>query len=163
MIQEKTIYTINSLKFDKKIHRSWKMNLIEKKENLFVFKGAFEKEINHPHLGVIRPNTISYEYFWKDCWFNVFRIHESEGDLRNFYCNICQPPFIENQTLNYVDLDIDVLVWKDFTYEILDSDEFEKNAEKFHYSLELRQKVKDVLFLVLDLIKNKSFPFNLNI
>lgn len=153
-------FTINSLKYDGEIHRSWKADVVKETKNLIIFKGNFENEIKHSHLGVIRRGTISYEFYWKNRWYNIFRFHEPEGGLRNFYCNINHPPAIENNQLNYIDLDVDVLVWKDLSVEILDLDEFEENAEKFAYTNELRKKVDESLSEVLELIKNKNFPFD---
>ncbi|MDQ3321426.1 MAG: DUF402 domain-containing protein [Acidobacteriota bacterium] len=162
MNQKKNAFTINSRKFDGVIHRSWKAELIEQTESLLTFAGRFEKEITHPNLGVIRRGTMSYEFYWTNRWYNIFRFHEPEGDLRNFYCNVNQPPVCAGNVLDYVDLDIDVLVWKDLSFEILDLDEFKDNSETFNYSTELKNNVNDSLNEILNLIKNKSFPFNID-
>ncbi len=151
---------INSRKFDWKIHRSWECELIEKSDSLLLFVGEFSEEIHHPKLGVIRRGTVSYEFYWLDRMYNVFRFHEPDGSLRNFYCNINLPLTFENGVLDYVDLDIDVLVWKDFSYEILDLDEFEENAARFNYSDELKFKMNVVLEELLAKIKLREFPFD---
>lgn len=156
-------FTINSRKFDGSIHRSWRADLMEEKNSLLVFEGVFETEINHSHLGIIRPGTVSYEYYWTDRWYNIFRFHEPEGSLRNFYCNVNQPPVLNGSILDYVDLDIDVLVWKDFSFEVLDVDEFKDNAKKFKYSVELIEKIDESLKEILNLANNKLFPFNTSI
>jgi protein associated with RNAse G/E len=153
--------TINSRKFDGSIHKTWKANLIERNESLLIFVGEFEKEIKHIHLGVIGRGTISYEFYWLGGWFNVFRFHERDGSLRNFYCNINLPPKFENNILDYVDLDIDVLVWKDFSIEILDTDEFAENSKKYDYSLEIKNKTNQSLKKILELIENRAFPFDI--
>ncbi len=158
-----TEVTINSRKFDKSIHRSWKAKLIGTNSDFLKFVGVFDEEINHPHLGVIRRGTVSYEYYWLNRWYNIFEFHEPSGDLRNFYCNINLPPVFENNVLDYVDLDIDVLVWKDFSYQVLDLDDFEENSVKFSYSDEI---IKNAL-LNVEKIKNKindrKFPFDFEI
>ncbi|MCA1625364.1 MAG: DUF402 domain-containing protein [Acidobacteria bacterium] len=99
ILDSNKIVTINSRKIDGKIHKSWKAELIETNHNLLKFVGKFEKEIKHEHLGVIRRGTVSYEFYWLDRGFNVFRFHEPEGNLRNFYCNINLPPQLENNVL----------------------------------------------------------------
>lgn len=162
-MKKQETFTVNSRKFDGNIYRSWEVTLLEETTELFTFIGIFQNEINHPQLGVIRCGTVSYEYYWKKNWYNIFRFHEPEGELRNFYCNINQPPVCDNRVLNYIDLDIDVIVWKDFSYEIVDFDEFEFNAAKFNYSSELRRKVDKSLEEILRLIETKSFPFNLHL
>lgn len=151
---------INSRKFDGKIHRSWKAELISQKNSLLSLVGKFEQEVKHSHLGVIRRNTISYEYYWLDRMYNVFRFHEPEGDLRNFYCNINLPPSFEDNILDYIDLDIDILVWKDFSISTLDLDEFEENALIFNYSEDLITKSKETLARLINDIENRKFPFD---
>lgn len=150
---------INSRKLNGRIHRSWKAELIEETSDFWVFLGEFENEITHPNLGVIRRNTLSYEYYWKNKWFNIFRFHEPEGDLRNFYCNINQPPIFKDGVLDYVDLDLDVLVWKDFSFEILDLDEFENHKNLFGYSDELVIRCLESLNEIKTMIQQRKFPF----
>lgn len=152
--------TINSRKFDGEIRRSWKADLIERKNSLLLFVGEFEQEIKHPNLGVIRRGTVSYEYYWLDRWYNIFRFHEPNGDLRNFYCNINKPPIFENNVLDYIDLDIDILVWTDFSYEVLDVDEFEENAECFQYTEVLTEKVEKTCLELSKMIELREFPFS---
>ncbi len=155
-------FTINALKADGLVHRSWKASLIDETNELISFIGVFEKEVEHPKIGFIRRGTVSYEFYWKNRWFNVFRFHEpgEANRLRNFYCNINRPPQITNNILSYVDLDVDVLVWRDFSFEILDLEEFQRNAELFSYTTETRDKVRGSLDEILRLVETRSFPFN---
>lgn len=152
--------TINSRKFDGTRHRTWRANLESESESLLTFVGEFDEEIRHPHLGIIRRGTISHEYYWLDRWYSVFRFHEPGGELRNFYCNVNIPPVLENGVLDYVDLDIDVLVWPDFTYEIFDRDDFERNAIKYLYSKELIAQAEASLEQLITLIEGREFPFS---
>lgn len=154
------IITINSRKSDGSIHRSWQAEILSETDDLLTFVGEFDREIVHPHLGVIRRKTVSYEFYWKNLWFNVFRFHDPGGDLRNFYCNINQPPHFADGILDYIDLDIDVLVWKNFSYQILDLDEFEAHAVKYNYSIELRREVDSALRDLIQKIENRRFPFD---
>jgi protein associated with RNAse G/E len=151
---------INSRKFDGRIHRSWRAELLKETEEYFLFVGEFDSEVKHSKLGVIGRGTVSYEYYWKNEWYNVFRFHEPGGDLRNFYCNVNQPPRLENGVLDYIDLEIDILVWRDFSLEILDLDEYEESSEKFNFSDEVKYKVEESLNKLLEMIKEKKFPFD---
>ncbi len=127
---------------------------------MLVFLGVFEVEIRHPFLGVIRPGTVSYEFYWLNGWFNVFRFHEPDGTFRNFYCNLNMPPVYKNGVLDYVDLDLDVIVYKDFTYDILDIEDFKENAERFNYPPELKAKIRIQLNNLIGKIQNRLFPFD---
>ena len=156
----KQIVTINSRKIDGKIDKCWQAELLNESKEILHFVGVFEKEIIHTHLGTIRAGTISYEYYWKNKPFNIFRFHEPEGHLRNFYCNINLPPIFKANILNYVDLDIDILVWKDMNPNLVDLDEFLENSSKYNYSTEIYQIVLAGMNEVIKLIKSRSFPFD---
>lgn len=158
-MQNKKI-TVNARKFDNSIHKSWKCKLLTENTDYWIFLGKFEREINHSQLGIIRRGTISYEYYWTHKWFNVFRFHEPEGDLKYYYCNINFPPKFENNTLDYVDLDLDILVKKDLSFEILDQDEFEENAKIYNYSSDLKTKIGQAVEELLEIIQQRQFPFN---
>ena len=122
--------------------------------------GVFESEIHHPLLGIIRRGTVSYEYYWLERWYNVFRFHEPDGAFRNYYCNINMPPKFGGGVLDYVDLDIDVLVGSDGQYSILDVEEFEENAERFNLSAESRANAAAGLDELIKLISDRKFPFD---
>jgi protein associated with RNAse G/E len=160
MSQTNQKITINSRKFNGKIHRSWKAELIDRSDSLLIFVGEFEEEVRHSKLGVIRPGTISYEYYWLDRWYNVFRFHEPGGALRNYYCNLNMPPSFENAVLDYIDLDIDVLVSGNFEYEILDREEFDENSIIYAYPVDLVKKTFDTLDELLEIIARRAFPFS---
>ncbi len=160
MFRQSKNITINSRKYDGKTHRSWSAELLEKDNSLLKLLGKFEKEITHQHLGVIRRATVSYEYYWLDRWYNVFSFYEPEGDFRNYYCNINLPPTFDNDILDYVDLDVDILIWKDYSFSILDLDEFEENARIYNYSKEIIIKTKETLSILIDRIERRKFPFN---
>lgn len=160
MTNRNPLITINSRKYDGKIHRSWKAELLEETAELLLLVGEFNSEVKHSKLGVIRRGTISYEFYWKNEWFNVFRFHEPDGDLRNFYCNVNRPPRFENGVLDYIDLEIDILVRRDFSFEILDLDEYEESSRKFDFPSEVKYKVEESLNKLLQMIKEKKFPFD---
>ncbi|CAN5381320.1 hypothetical protein BH10ACI2_BH10ACI2_05420 [soil metagenome] len=152
------IVTVNSRKYDLSIHRSWECSLIERRGSMLLFHGEFDRDVDHSDLGLIKKGTISYEYYWLDRWYNIFRFHEPDGAFRNFYCNINMPPVFENGILDYVDLDIDVLIWPGEHSKILDEFEYQENALKYGYSVEVRQNVANALSEILEMIKNDELP-----
>lgn len=160
MTDRNALITINSRKFDDRIHRSWQARLLEETEEFYLLVGEFDSEVKHSKLGVIGRGTVSYEYYWKNEWYNVFRFHEPNGELRNFYCNINRPPQLADNILDYIDLEIDILVWRDFSLEILDLDEYEESSQKFDFSDDVKYKVEESLNKLLEMIKEKAFPFD---
>jgi uncharacterized protein len=155
-----SLITVNSRKYDHTVRRSWDCELISFDESLLVLKGLFENEVVHPDLGCIEAGTISHEYFWFDRWFNVFRFEEPNGALRNFYGNICMPPSFDGNTLDYVDLDIDIVVWPDQTRQILDEEEFAQNAKRWSYPDTVIGAAEEGLDELLKMAASHQFPFS---
>ena len=151
--------TVVSRKYDGRIRRSWKCRLVREELPLLEFVGEFDREVVHTDLGIIRRGTVSYEYYWTDRWYNVFRFHEPEGDLKYFYCNINTPPTFKDGSLDYLDLDIDLLVRPDYSITILDEHEFVENAERFGISEDVRQRAKDSVHELMGMIERREFPF----
>jgi len=150
--------TVNSRKYDGTIRKSWTCELVEQVDQLIVAVGSFDADVNHSELGLITKGTLSYEYFWLDRWYNIFRFVTADGAFRYFYCNVCMPPQFSNDVLDYVDLDIDVVVNADFSYRILDRDDFKANAELYRYPAEVRDRVETSLEELLELIKLGDLP-----
>jgi len=154
------LVTVNSRNYDLSLRRSWKCVLAERLDSLLVFTGEFETDIHHADLGFIRRGTKSYEYYWLDRWYNVFRFHEPDGAFRNFYCNINMPPEFEHGILDYIDLDIDVIVGPNFDCKVVDLEEFEMNTAKFKYPADVISNAENALTEVLGTIKRREFPFD---
>ena len=125
-----------------------------------MFRGVFDDNISHPDLGEIASGTISYEYYWLSRWFSIFRFHEPDGRFRNFYCNINMPPIFDNRTLEFVDLDIDLLVRSDWSIEILDRDEFRQNAATYGYGRRIIEKAERQVKILRSMISTREFPFD---
>ncbi len=152
--------TVNSRSFDGAIRRSWKCELVEANSKIISLVGNFDQPVDHEHLGTLRKGTISHELFPLDAWYNVFRFHEPGGEFRNFYCNINLPPTFENGVLDYVDLNIDLVVWPDLQYKILDVAEFEANVVNYQYPDSLVSKAYETVAELTTLLRTRSFPFD---
>jgi len=126
---------------------------------LLVLDGEFDSEIEHDLLGTIPSGTHSLEHYWLDRWYNVFRFSRQNGELRNYYCNINMPPKFTNGILSYIDLDLDILVQPDFSYQILDGEDFERNAKAYSYSLEMQANVRQAVDELTGMIQTRQFPF----
>jgi uncharacterized protein len=151
---------VRVMKYDGAKHRMWRARLTRREDSLLVLDAAFDEEVNHSQLGLIRRGTVSIEYYWLDRWYNIFRFLEPDGSLKNFYCNVNMPPRFDGSVISYVDLDIDVVVFPDLSYEVLDMDEFELNAEKYRYTEEVRSGARRALSELLELIEGRLFPFD---
>ena len=150
---------VRSLKYDGRVHREWRAELLRAEGTLLVVEGEFAEEVRHPLLGSIRAGTLSTEFYWADRWYSVFRFREPSGELRNYYCNINTPARLHEATLTFVDLDIDVLVAPDYSCRVLDEDEFDAHEKLYGYPPEFRRRALQALEEIGDLVRLRRFPF----
>ena len=151
--------TVISRKYDLSVRRSWRCKLVERSEPLLVLLGDFYADIEHRDLGLIETGTISHEYYWLDRWYNVFRFERPDGRFRNFYCNINMPPTFSKGVLDYVDLDLDLIVWPGGKVVVLDEKDFAENAAKFDYPDNVRANALKALDALKRMIEDREFPF----
>lgn len=156
----RTRIEVRSYKYDGLLHRTWPAELLRQEGPLIVLDATFSAEVIHDLLGTIASGTQSLEYYWLDRWYNVFRFAEPDGTLRNYYCNVNVPPTFDGEILSYVDLDLDILVEPDLSYRILDVEEFEKNAEAYRYSVEVKTNARRAVAELVSMIESRAFPFN---
>jgi protein associated with RNAse G/E len=133
---------------------------VVKQPPILILAARFDEDIEHDLLGKISKGTVSTEYYWLDRWYNIFRFSDGKGLLRNFYCNINLPPVFDGQVLSYVDLDIDVLVAPDFSYRVLDFDDFEENAREYSYPADVIENAQHALTELISLVESRAFPFD---
>jgi len=151
---------VSALKYDGREHRNWHGQLVVNDPPLLIVDALFVEDVQHDLLGAISKGTVSTEYYWLDRWYNVFRFGEKTQQHATFYCNITIPPRLENRTLSYVDLDIDVFVHSDFTYEVLDLDDFKTHGQLYSYPGEIISCANQAVEELKAMIERHEFPFD---
>jgi protein associated with RNAse G/E len=153
---------VHSCKHDGRVHRRWPARVERRDGPLVVLDAFFPEEVRHPLIGIIEAGTHSTEYFWTDRWYSVFRFQTPEGRLLKFYCNVNTPARLSEGVLSFVDLDVDVLVEPDYSYQVLDEDEFDLHAKLYNYPNDYREHVGRAVAELVRLVDSRQFPFYVN-
>lgn len=153
--------TVEALKFDRRVRKSWKADLVEESDDAIVLIGTFDEDVPHSGLGLVKKGTVSKEYFFTDRWFNIFEFREPTGEFRNYYCNIAMPAEFDGRTLRYVDLDIDVVMNAAGEVEVADRDDFSINSERFGYPQDVKDRVERTIVELLGMIERREWPFTM--
>ena len=97
-------------------------------------------------------------FFFKDRWFNVI------GQLKDygiyFYCNIATPALIDNYVIKYIDYDLDLRVFPNGSFKILDRMEYKYHKKQMHYSNRLDFILKYELGNLIDMARTREMPFD---
>ena len=159
MMESAKEITVRVLKHDGTEYRCWHAKIARQDAEMIVLNAEFDVDVSHDLLGEIRRGTRTVEYYWQDRWYNIFRFLRADGSTRLYYCNINTPPKIASGVLSYIDLDMDILVQPDFSYQILDLEEFEANAAAYGYSNHEKARAQDALEELVMMIQTRQFPF----
>ena len=68
------------------------------------------------------------------------------------------PYSLDRDQLDYVDLDIDVIVWPDGTFRILDLEEFEQNKVTYNYPADIIANAERTMDELMSAIRDGSQP-----
>ena len=76
-----------------------------------------------------------------------------------YYCNLASPSIYDGEAIRNIDYDLDVKVFPDGTYIVLDRNEYEYHANKMEYPDEIRKIVEQEMASLISMIEEKRQPF----
>lgn len=151
-------YCIHSYKHDGTIHRSWDEAILLDINDDYLIFGNDKTAVQESDGRVWRTKEPAIMYFFKNNWFNIIGQNKKDGIY--YYCNMASPYIIEDGTIKYIDYDLDLRVFADGTYKILDKSEYKYHKEKMHYPKEIDQILKSELDKLIEMAKAKKGAFD---
>ena len=142
------LYQIQCYKHDGKIHRAWnEAVLLDVKKEYMVF-GNNKTMVTESEGSTWKTKEPAVMYFFKDKWYNIIVQMKKNGIY--YYCNIASPFIIEEDTIKYIDYDLDLRIFPRGDFKILDKLEYEYHKKKMKYSKKLDTVIQNAMN---DLIK----------
>lgn len=100
-------------------------------------------------------------FFYKKHWFNVI------GQLKKYglfyYCNIATPYIVDQNIIKYIDYDLDLRVFPDGGFKILDYNEYNYHKKLMHYPNEIQLIIKNELSNLIEMKRKNEGPFEPNL
>lgn len=155
---EGDVIKIQSYKHDGKLHRTWKKTTVLKATDQLLIGGNDRTLVveSDGRKWITREPAISY--FHKEHWFNVISMIRADGV--HHYCNIGSPYLIDNEALKYIDYDLDIKVFPNGSFHLLDEDEYEFRKRSMHYPEEVDRILKQQLGILTEWVLDKKGPFS---
>ncbi len=148
---------IHSYKHNGRIHRVWQETMVLKGTKNIVI-GANEKTLVTESDGrtwLTREPSICY--FHAEHWFNIICMLREDGVY--YYCNMSSPFVYDNNSLKYIDYDLDVKVFPDMSYTLLDEDEYEQHRQEMAYPEVIDKILKRNVAKLISWIQQRRGPF----
>ena len=156
------MWQILSLKYNLQPHYTWPATLKDDNGERLHFTTVIGGMLVHYTRGFEQPQILRSDLtFWRERWYNVFTNYDADGNLHDLYCNVAMPLVISGNTLQYVDLDLDLRFNPDGTYELLDEDEFDQHTAELEYPTQVRQRALQTVDEIIALAKSRVEPFSL--
>ena len=149
---------IHCYKHNGKIHRTWdEATVLDIKEDLLVCANNRTKVTENDGRSHC-TNEVAILFFYKKKWFNVIAQLKRKGLF--YYCNIATPFLIDDNIIKYIDYDLDLRVFPDGGFRILDQNEYNYHRKLMKYPHEIDLILKKELNDLIEMKKNNDGPFN---
>lgn len=148
---------IHEYKHNGKVYRAWdEAVLLFENEEYAVYGNdcARVKKDDGLVYNNAEPNIM---YFFKNNFYNVIGQLKKRGLY--YKCNIASPYIIDNKTIKFIDYDLDLKIFPDGSFRILDRMEYKRNKKEMGYSDELDEVLNEQLSSLIQMFKDKEGPF----
>lgn len=112
-------------------------------------------EVDSARHGPYCTTTDAVLHLWRDRWFNVVVHRDEDGRPSLYYCNVAMPPEITRDRISFVDLELDLFVRNDLSFETLDREEF----EAADLTGDVRRRALAAAAALRTMIEERRFPF----
>ncbi|MDD4623883.1 MAG: DUF402 domain-containing protein [Tenericutes bacterium] len=157
-MKKNDILSIHAYKHNGVLYREWEKSVVlDEDEDKLILKNDKVKvtEVDGRKWKTKEPAII---YFYKNKWFNIISQFKDKGLF--YYCNIASPYVMEENTLKYIDYDLDLRVFPDGNYSVLDQGEYDYNKEEMKYPIEIDEITRDAMDELIYMCVNKIGPFD---
>jgi len=109
---------------------------------------VFDRDMIQVGKVTFERGDIFEEIFYSDRWYNIFRVsHPRTGAVKGWYCNITRPAVIAEDSIRAEDLALDLLVYPDGDWEVLDEEEYRELALQPSEREQVDAAIKELLQL----------------
>jgi uncharacterized protein len=152
--------SIHSYKHNKILHRIWKKSLVLYQDQHVLITGNNRTKVIEADGRSWHTKEPAICYFYNDLWFNIIGMLKKDGIY--FYCNLSSPYLFDGEAIKYIDYDLDIKVYPDGSYILLDEKEYLSHLDMMCYSDEIQAIISEQMKILIQKIENKEKPFCLS-
>ncbi len=151
---------IQCYKHDGHVHRCWDEAIVLDIKKDYIVCGNDRTLVTEAHGNAWRTREPAIMYFFKNKWYNIIVQLKKNGVT--YYCNIASPYIIEENTIKYIDYDLDLRIFPTGSFKILDRGEYKYHKNKMHYSKNLDIVIRASLSELIVNYQKDAPMFDLN-
>lgn len=149
---------IHCYKHNGQLHKTWQDAVLLEKTDERIVLGNNNALVTKVDGKTRYTNEPAIMFFYPNKWFNIIAQLKKTGLF--YYCNIASPYILEDNIIKYIDYDLDLRVFPDGSFRVLDRNEYNYHKKIMGYSKELDMIIKYSLTELINGKKNNVDPFN---
>ncbi|QZE12098.1 DUF402 domain-containing protein [Mycoplasma sp. Ms02] len=152
------IVEIQAYKYDGKLYRQWNKAkvIFADDKNLVCFMHK-TKVTELENKGWVYREPVIW-VFSKKHLFNAIITIKKDGN--HYYINLASTPIFEDETIKFIDYDLDVKVYPFKDLKIVDREEFFANSKKFNYPQKLKELIYKQLSDIITMYDGYKYIFD---
>lgn len=158
MVSKQRESNVTVHKLDPQGNEIWRYDgvLLDSTETRAIVEAWYDRPDEDLHGMLLRQGDRYLETHYSDRWYNVFEIYDvASKQLKGWYCNITRPAIFEDGHIRAVDLALDLLVFPDGRWLVLDEKEF----EAMELPAQDRRHAREALEGLIDMAQARAGPF----
>ena len=151
-------YKIHCYKHNGEAYQASEETIILDIKDEYIVCGNYMVDVTEPEGHSYKTKELAIIYFYKHNWFNCIAQLKSFGLF--YYCNMASPYIIDDNVIKYIDYDLDLRVFPDGAFKVLDRGEYKYHKATMNYPKEIDDILKDQLTELINLVREKKIPFD---
>lgn len=152
---------IHCYKHNGKIHRTWDEAVVLDITEDYLVCGNNQTKVTENDGRTHRTKEPAIIFFYKNSWFNIIAQFKEFGLF--YYCNIASPYLLDGKIIKYIDYDLDLRVFPDGGFRVLDKNEYKYHKRIMNYSEDLDLVINKELDKLIEMKNNNEGPFDFDI
>ena len=153
--------SIHCYKHNGKIHRTWDEVTVLDETDECLICGNNRVEITEADGRSHKTKETAIIFFFKKRWFHMTAQFKSNGLY--YKADMASPFLIDNGIIKYIDYDLDLKVFPDGEFRVLDRNEYKYHKKIMKYSENLDLILQSELTDLINMKRAEVGPFNVNV
>ncbi|AMC93592.1 hypothetical protein AOC36_06210 [Erysipelothrix larvae] len=149
---------VQSYKHDGSLHRTWSCATVVDVNDEMIVAITYKTWVVEGDGRRWFTREPAVYYFYLNRWYNVIAMIRKRGIY--YYCNLATPSIYDGEAIKNIDYDLDVKVFPDGNYILLDEDEFIDHQRQMQYDVSIIDIVVDEQRRLVNEVKSGVGPFN---
>ena len=151
-------FSVHCYKHNGKIHRTWDEVTVLDETDDYLVCGNNKVKITESDGRSHKTKETAIIFFFKKRWFHITAQFKNTGLY--YKVDMASPFLIDDGIIKYIDYDLDLKVFPDGEFRVLDRNEYKYHKKIMKYSEDLDLILQSELTKVINMKKNEVGPFN---